>query len=177
MSKNSNSLLFRFVAIFIAFILMVLTACGLSTYFMQMSIYQAQVEQNAHNLANYLQELIKADKQDFIEYQNCIIQYYDKIKVPYDFDGDYLPALAEYNRIVAEEYPGKSVDDDIAFEDLSEAAKIAFAVYTHEYWLNVFEKARDTFGARYCYYVTPFPHEDEYMIYIIDFMRDRKSVV
>lgn len=176
MKKKSNSLLFRFVVIFIAFIMVVLVVCGLSTYFMQMNTYQDQVQQNAHNLANYLQELIKADKQDFIEYQNCVLKYNDRIKVPIDFDGDYLPAMAEYYSILAEEYPGMAVDDDIPFEDLSEKAKIAFAVYTHEYWLNVFEKARDTFGARYCYYVTPFPHEDEYMIYIIDPLREEVQI-
>ena len=176
MSKKSKSLLYKFVGIFTAFTLAVVVAGTVSTYFLQMNTYRAQVQQNAHNLANYLQELIRADKQDFIEYQNCMMEYADRVKVPYDFDGDYLPAMAEYYAILAEEYPGMSVDDDIPFEELSDRAKIAFTVYTHEYWLNVFEKARDTFGARYTYYVTPYPYADEYMVYIIDFLREETTI-
>ena len=173
--KRTESLFFKFGMVFAVFTLVILIITGLATYKLQERIYEQRLEESVRQLTQYLQVLIKADGDDFVQYQTYMLEHSDEVLVPLDYDGNYLPAQEEYERLFADQYPGKSLGSDISFDELSVEVKNAFAVYTHEYWLYVFESAAKIFGADYAYYVTP-TGEPDHIYYIIDGVRDEKVV-
>ncbi len=173
--KKSESLLFKFGVAFAVFTVVTLVLGGIATYRLQERIYEQRIEDNVKNLSEYLQALIKADGEDFIQYQEYMKEHGDEVLIPFDFDGDYLPALDRYQKLFAEQYPGKVLGYDISFDELSDEVKNAFAVYTHEYWLYVFESATKVFEVDYTYYVTS-TGEPYHMYYVIDAVREEKIV-
>jgi diguanylate cyclase (GGDEF)-like protein len=175
MNKKSDGLLYKFGTIFATFTVAVLILSAITTYFLQVSIYKAECATNVQNLCEYLKVLIRQDGMDFVHYQEYYLKNADKINVPFDYDGNYIPAMEAYETLMEEQYPGMVIDKDIAFDDLSDEVKQAFAVYTHEYWLHVFESAVETFGVKYAYYMTP-GDDPFHMHYIIDAVRDKKVV-
>ena len=130
--KKSSSLLIKFVIIFIVFTVVSVISCGIATYILQTRIYKEQTEANVRDITEYLQTLIKADDMDFINYQNYLIGHKDEILIPFEYDGDYLPAEEEFVRVFNEQYPGKTIGVDIAYDDLSDKVKNAHVVYTQE---------------------------------------------
>ena len=173
--KRAESLFIKFGTVFAVFTIVVLILGGLVTYKLQERIYEQRIEETVTHLTQYLQVLIKADGEDFVQYQDYILEHGEEVLVPYDFDGDYLPALEEYERLFSDRYPGKTLGTDITFDELSDDVKKAFAVYTHEYWLYVFESATRVFNVDYTYYVTA-DDKPNHMRFIIDGVRDAKSV-
>jgi diguanylate cyclase (GGDEF)-like protein len=172
--RRPGGLLFRFGAIFAVLTILTLIATGIATYILQQRILEEQVSSNVSSLSEYLQKLIKADGEDFVYYQEYMLEHANEVLIPADFDGDYLPALDKYSQLFAQQYPGKTLGKDISFDELSDEVKNAFAVYTHEYWLFVFESAARTFDVEYTYYITP-TGEPNHMYYIIDALRDIKG--
>ena len=169
--KKTDSLVFKFGLVFVVFSLLILTLSAIAIYRIQERIYQDEVRQNVRHLAEYLQVLIKADDADFVQYQKYLIENSDDVKIPADFDGNYNPAMEEYEKLYSEKYPGMTIGEDIAFDDLSPEVKQAFAVYTHEYWLSVFESAARVFGVEYAYYLAP-TGEPYHMYYVLDPIRE-----
>ena len=174
-AKKTDSLLYKFGVIFIVFAVLSVLSCGIATYYLQTKRYKTQVEEKVRGIAEYLQVLIRADDVDFLYYQNYLIEHKDDIYIPYDYDGNYLPAKEKFDKLFSEQYPGKTIGLNISFDELSEEVKNAFAVYTHEYWLYVFESATDAFDVKYTYYIVP-SEEPEYMYYVIDSIREEKPI-
>ena len=73
MEKKTDSLLFRFSVIFALFALMTLLMCGISIYYTHMNAYEHQCEENVKHVENYLEDLMKAEGQDFINFQDFFI--------------------------------------------------------------------------------------------------------
>ena len=173
--KKRDSLIYRLTMVFIVFGVLSVICCGIATYILQTGIYREQVEKNVRNITDYLQSLIKADGMDFVEYQNFLISHKDEINIPIDYDGNYLDAEDEFMSVFQKQYPGLVIGKDISYEELSEEVKMAHAIYTHEYWLTVFESATKIFDVKYTYYVTP-TGEPDHVYYLIDGMREKKTV-
>ena len=175
MERKTDSLSFKFTLIFIIFTFVTLFMSGLNTYFNQMNAYKKQCEDNIQNISRYIEELLIKEGDDFINFQRYFLEHYEEILVPIDFAGDYRPAQYEFEKLFAEQYPGKSFGVDVNFNELSKEVKMAYTIYKFEYYLNFFEKARDTFGIKYAYYVTP-AKEELHMYWMIDAFRDEKVV-
>ncbi len=174
MEKKTDSLLFRFSVIFALFALMTLLMCGISIYYTHMNAYEHQCEENVKHVENYLEDLMKAEGQDFINFQDFFIANHERIYVPIDFDGNWQPARRKYEQMLQNEYPDKILGYDVQFDELSDEVKLAFATYKFEYWLSVFDDARDAFGLKYTYYVVP-TGEDLHMYYVIDAIRENNG--
>jgi len=175
METKKDSLLFKFAIIFTIFTVVTLLMSGINTYLNQTNSYKEQSEANLQELAKYLHELIVADGENFLNYQNYFFKHRDKIFIPYDFAGDYQPEKQKFEKLFAEKYPNKIFGIDVKFEDMPEEIQSAFATYYQEYWHNTFEKARDSFGLKYAYYLIP-GEEKLHMIWMIDLLRELKVV-
>ena len=173
--KKTDSLLFRFALIFLIFTIVTLLMSGVNTYINQTASYHRQCEENLQNLATYLEELLVADGKDFAMFQEHFLKHYDKILVPHDFSGDYRPAQAKFEELFAKRYPGKTLGVDIQYSELAEDVRMAHSIYTYEYWLNTFEKARDAFHLKYVYYIVP-TGEHLHMYWMLDALREEKIV-
>lgn len=168
--KKTDGLLFRFTLIFAIFTVVTLLTTGISTYVNQTRIYLAECQKNLQNVVHYLANLISLEGEEFLWYQDYMIAHGTELKIPMDFEG-YEEAKQHYEELLAAEYPGQTVGEDIPFEELSEECKAAFAIYKHEYWLTIFEQARPDFGIAYTYYVMP-TGEPHHMYYMLDAMRE-----
>ena len=175
MEKKTDSLLFKFAIIFTIFSLVTLTMSGLNIYYNQTNAYKQQCEDNIQHLAAYLKELMLADGENFVNFQEYFLAHYEEINVPIDFNGDYQPEQKKFEQLFDMQNPGKTLGVDIKFSELSDEVKLAYTTYRFEYWLNTFEKARDSFGIKYAYYVTP-AKENLHMYWMIDALRDEKVV-
>ena len=175
MEKKTDSLLFKFAIIFIIFSLVTLLMSGFNTYYNQTNGYKRQCEENLQHIAAYLKELMMADGEDFVDFQNYFISHYDEVLVRHDFKDDYKPEQKKFETLFATKYPGKTLGVDIKFIELSDDIKKAYAAYRFEYWLNTFEKARDRFGIKYAYYLVP-TKEDWHMYWVIDTVREEKTI-
>lgn len=175
MEKKTDSLLFKFGIIFLIFILVTLLTSGFNTYYNQNSFYKQQCEENIQRISAYLNELIKADGKDFLAYQKYILEHKDEILIPADFNGDWQPAQEHFENLFAEHYPEKTLHFDIQVEELDKETQIAYGVYSHEYWLSTFNKAKEAFGVAYVYYIVPAA-EKNYMIWMIDGLDITKEI-
>ena len=175
MNKKKYGLLFNFGVIFLIFIILTLTATGIATYANQTKIYQEQQEQTLQNLTSYLAVNLEADGGDFTEYQEYFIEHCQDMNVPADFtEQDALKARQKYERMFAETYPAKVFGEDIQFEELTQEIQNAYAIYNHEYYLLLFEKANELFHLSYTYYFVP-TGEGVGVMFVLDGVRETKD--
>ena len=174
MRKKTGSLIFKFAIIFIIFTVIAISLSAVITYIHQNDIYHKQCEERLHNISEYLEDLMVNDGEEFIAYQEYMIENSDKVLLPMDFDS-YLPAKREFERLFSEKYPGRTLFEDIEFDEISEDVQLAFAIYKHEYWLLTYEDARSALDVIYTYYVVP-TGEDRNVYYFIDAVREPKEV-
>jgi hypothetical protein len=137
--KKTDSLIFRFAAVFAIFTVVTLTLIGIATYVLQTRMHRGQVESNISDMAEYLSCFLSDEALDFENHQKFLIEHHDEIFIPIDYDYNYAPAQQEYERLLAEEFPGKAYGRDISFDQLSDELKIARTVYIQEYCIKVFE--------------------------------------
>ena len=161
--------------IFLIFTIVTLAISGVTTFVNQKQIYQEQQEEKLQDIAGYLGTVLQADGDDFSIYQEYFMAHHDKMDVPVDFDDeDALEARNRYETLFSEQYPGKTLGQDITFAELSPQVQNAFAVYHHERYLLLFEKARDNFDLIYTYYIVP-TEEPLVMCYILDAVRELRE--
>ena len=175
MRKNSSSLLYRFATIFMVFTIVALLMSGLNVYYNQMSSYKNQKEASLQQVAEYLRELIVADGDNFLLFQDYFLKHRDRMRVRYDFSGDYQLDKKIFEKKFAEQYPGKTFGVDVNFQEMPAELQNMFANYYFEYWLNTFERACDEFGMKYTYYLIP-SGEQLHMIWAIDLVREKKVI-
>ena len=166
MIKRTNSLLFKIGMIFIVFTIGVLLMSGISTYYNQTEADRKDYQEEIKKIAVHLGKLMQSSSVDFENYQTFFVEHHEDIRVPYNYAGDYRPEKEKFESLFAGKYPGKTLNKDIDFSELAYDVQLAFATYYYEYWLNVFEKTRDTFHISYAYYMTPMGGND--MLYIVD---------
>ena len=152
MENNRNRLLYKFAVIFFNFTVITLVISGLMTYASQMNTFTRMCRENSRQLGSYLAGLMSAEGHDIAEYKELFMEHYRDLEIPYDFD-EYLTAQEEFEDLFAEKYPGMNLGDDIKPSELSEDVQKAYLVYTHEYWVLTFERARDAFDQAYTYFL------------------------
>lgn len=167
-------MVFKLMLFFIIMVLSVLVLTGLSTYANQTKIYRGECEQNLQNSVDYFSVLMESDGNEFIVYQELMLDLGDEINIPVDFNGDYHPAKIAFYDAFNSQYPGKSLGTDVDYMSMSRALKILFVTYKHEYWLHIFEEAQNSFDVTYTYYVVP-TGEYLHMYYMIDAVREPRE--
>ncbi len=173
MSKKTDSLLFRFSMIFGIFTVIVMILSGVYTYVSQMQFYRLQCEENIRNIGNYLERMILAESDDFVNYQNYYMEHFAEVDIPYDFS-EFQTAKQNFDELFASLYP-ETRFSDIPFEALDDDVKKAWFIWKHEYWLLTFEEARESFSLPYTYYLVP-KEEIFYMVYMIDGERTHRAL-
>lgn len=172
--KKTDSLIFKFGAIFAVFTLAALVLCGVATYFFQSLSYKNLIQDQTRNAADYLSVLISEEALNIESHQKYLIEHRDEINVPIDYDGNYEPARQRFQSLFEETYPNMAYGVDIKFDEMTDELKNARAVYVQEKCLTIFENARDSFSAVYTYYIVP-GSEPYYMYYVIDAVREGRE--
>ena len=174
-NAKGGGLLAKFGVIFLLFLIVTLVVSGFATYENQKQIYQAQQEEKLLQIADYLELVVQARGSDFAMYQAYILEHCEEVDIPIDFDeADMLEARRTFETLFAQSYPGRTLGVDVAFDELSPEIQNAFAVWQHEYFLLLFEQARDTFGLIYVYYVVP-TGEGYDVYYVLDALREGRE--
>lgn len=174
---KKRTLTFKFTLIFAAYTFTTLIITAIVSLITQDKVYKSQREESIQFVASYLEELLVADDIYFIWYQNYFLEKADSLLVPADFDYEATQnARHDYEEALSTEYPGLVLGTDIDFSDLSEKTKNAYEIYSHEYYLAAFEKAREQFNLNYLYYMIPIAEGSDEFIYILDSDRYKKVV-
>ncbi|WP_026494322.1 GGDEF domain-containing protein [Butyrivibrio sp. WCD3002] len=173
--KKKSGLLTRFLIIFLLFIAITIVISAAATYAIQNNTYRLQQEQRIKEVTQCLAALIDKDADEFGLMQDYFLENHEKIIIPYDYDGDYIPARNEWEKIFSNQYPGEIFEKTIKFNELSDEAKIAFTTYKYEQWLNTFEKFNEVFGTEYVYYLVPTDTPPQ-MYYLFDGLRTEEIV-
>lgn len=163
---KKTSLIKKFIAVFTAFGIVFLVANSIHTYFNQKRAYINECENNLHDITDYLSELIAADGEDFTALKGYFNDNYEKLRIPYDFAGDYHAAYENFYSLFKKTYPDLIYGIDISFDELPDDIKKAYAEYKMEYWQSVFWQATESFDIDYTYFV--YPREDSNVMYMID---------
>ena len=172
---RKRNLTFKFTLMFAAFTLVTLVVSSILSYMNQMQLYKEQREESVQFVASYIEGTLVADDDYFVWYQKYFLEKHRSLLVPYDFDDAMIQdARHDYEEVLSREFPGKVLGTDMDFEDLSENAKNAYEIYSHEFYLAIFEKAREMFDLAYVYYFVPQEDGSEDMIYILDSERTER---
>ena len=164
---NRTSLSRQLYSFFLILVLSIIIMTGLSSYLSQAKRYKTQNEQNLENIVTYLGNMMSADGEEFIAYQQIMLAHGDKIRIPLSYDGNYHPAKIAFYEKYNSTYPGKSLGTDVDYLKMPEELQILYGTYKHEYWLHVFSQVKHNFGIAYVYYITP-TGEPFHMYYMID---------
>lgn len=169
-------LLRKFAIVFMLFSLVTLVTSGIATYVHQTKSYQSDQERKLQEIASFLSLNLQMDGTDFATYQEYFVNHYGEMNIPYDFDmEEMLRARSRSEELFAKRYPGLVLGKDVSFQELPEDVQHAYAIYNHEYYLLLFEKAAKTFGLTYCYYIVP-TGEELHMYWMLDAVREQKTV-
>lgn len=160
------SLIRKITAIFTVFGVVLMVANSIHTYLSQKNAYVNECENNLHDITDYLSKLITADGEDFIAVKGYFNDNYEKLRIPYDFSGDYHAAYENFNTLFRKTYPDLIYGIDISFDELSDEIKKAYVEYKMEYWQSAFWQATASFDIDYTYFV--YPREAPNVVYMID---------
>ena len=171
--KRSDTLGFKIGVIFVIFVMIILVLCGLTTYYSQMQIYKAQCEDNIRSVGDFLAAQMAANGEEFIRYQNYYISHHTDVNIPVDAD-EFVSYRDRYQELFTQNYPGRTLGEDLSFDDLDEEVKNAYLIYRHLYWLLTFERARVDFKLPYSYYLL-MDEEKHNATYMIDGERNSRA--
>ena len=168
-------LLPKFAIVMVLFSLVTMATTGVVTYFHLSNVHKTEMKDKTQQIAEYLSVCIGIDGENFPTYQQYFLSHYKDMNIPRDFDlEEMLQAEERFETQFAREYPGKVLGKDVTLEELSEELQKAYAIYNHEYYLYLFEKASESFGLSYCYYLVPVG-DDRDMCYVLDAVREEKK--
>ena len=171
MRSKLDSLTFKFVALFAFLVAVVVALCGCLTYWNMKEAHRGERGRAAQNVAAQLAGVAEREGREFAEYQWMMEELGWKLKVPYDFDGDWVPARAEFEAAFAERRPGEALWGSVRPSGLEEDLALKWLKWKHEYWLSMFEDAAEDNGLLYAYYVAPA--EGKYAVtWLIDALRE-----
>ncbi len=177
MGKHTESLLFRFTLSFALFALVALFMGGIITYVQQNRIFKAQKEDSLQSVASYLSKRLASEGEEYVYFQQYFINHFEDMQIPVDFSySDELNSKIKFETLFNAEYAGKKLGIDVAFNDMSEKVKEAFAIWKYEKYLLMFEEAKEDFGIIYAYSVLPTAKDDSLEIfYITDGIREKRE--
>ncbi len=170
-----SGLLIRFTIIFLLFMVITIVFSAAATYINQKNTYKLQQEERIKDVTRCLEEIVKADGEEFKIMQDYFLKNHEKLIIPYDFDGDYTIARDKFEDIFTSQYPGEIFEETLKFEDMSDEAQLAFVTYKYEQWLTSFERFNEVFGTEYVYYLVPTDTPPR-MYYVFDGLRTEKVV-
>ena len=131
-------------------------------------------------VAAYLELVLTIDGDDFIYWHDYFVPNCANLNIPHDFsEEDVLNARNDFDELFEQKYPGKILGKDITFEELSEDVKIAYTVYNHEYYLLLFEQAKERFNLAWVEFIVPveeLPDNSMNVMYALDCLRDERIV-
>ena len=161
MRRKKKGLLLKFAVIFLIFTIITLTICGVSTYVNQNDIYRRQCRSNLAQLADYLCRLMQEDGREFVAFQEYFLAHTDTLRIPADVS-DWESEEANFMQLFHQTYPGRTLEVDMDYSELSDELMEVCTVYNYEYWMNLFMDAMEDFDVEYIYYITPIG--DDYTI-------------
>ena len=116
----------RKLAYLISFVtLMMLIVSGIFTYFNQTKLYNAQLQQRAEMMGDYLATILQLDTSEFTHYQKYFMEHHDEMSVPVDFKTTN-DAWYTYEKVMKEHHPDKRLGIDITFDELDPEVKEAY---------------------------------------------------
>ena len=169
MNKNKVGLSLKITAVFTIVSMIIIALSGILTYKNQMRLYKKQCEHSIRSVGEFLANVLKNEGQDFIDYQNNFVKYYEDLRIPVDFT-DYSGAQTEFNEGFAKAFPGKTYGKDVTFEELPKELKLKNLEFNYERWFLFFEQAMKDFDVIYAYYMT-LDDKTELASYITDIER------
>ena len=173
---KKKGLLIKFALIFAVFIIVTLAICGVTTFANQTNIYKAEQESSIQEVAAYLEKILQADGEEFLWYQDYFFEHPQDLLIPHDFGPEERDESAlRFQRMFAEAYPGKVLGDDVSFYDMPQELQEAYAIYSHEYYLLLFEQAAQDFNIIYTYYLVPNT-EPNTMFWMLDGVREDRWI-
>lgn len=154
MQQKKNTILYQFGIILFLFELIMLIVYGFVSYHNEYETYKQERLELTRNITIYLENLIKEEPEDFVEYVSFYKAHYPDMKI----DPDFTSYLNEYHVFMDEfeqAYPGMTLGQDIQISELPYEMQLDYYEYRHEYWLTVFEDLRESLGLMYVYFTVP----------------------
>ncbi len=170
-NKRSAGLIVKFGIMFGLYMVAAVFICGFVTYSVQMKTYKELKCEEIKNTSDYLAGMMKEDGQDFIDYYEYYQEHFKDMRIPYDFT-EYHTAYNTFAKAFSEKYPGLTLYRDIFPRRMTEDMQNLYFIYRHEYWICMFEEARESFDLPYTYFLTMDP-ETHIATYMIDGERTR----
>ena len=165
-SRKKKKILNQLTLLFGIFVVVMIFISALATYVRQSRTYRELCTDRIRDVGDYLSGLISEEGDDFVAYTQYYRDHYKEMRIPYDLTG-YTDDKEIYERDLALRYAKKTPSGDISISDLPDDLKLEYYTYRHEYWILVFEKARESFDLPYTYFL--LPDEDEHkVVYMID---------
>lgn len=172
---RKHSISFKFTLMLLGITLIILFVTSILSYYNQLRLYKKQRKESIQFVASYLEGILVSDDIYFVWYQDYFLKKHDTLLVPHDFDDAAIQdARHDYEETLSKEFPGKVLGTDITFEELSDKTKDAYEIYSHEYYLSAFEKAREMFNLAYVYYWVPTNDETEELTFVLDSERGER---
>ena len=168
-SKKTDSLLFKFGAMFALFTLFILVVAVLATFYTQTRFYRKQSEETIRAVANYFQDQIQIGGETFADFQAFVLENRDDMHIPLEASS-YTVEKADFEKAFAAKYPGQVFEIDVQFRDMDYDLQMLFARYYMIRWILIFEGARESFDIPYTYYMIPVEGTHD-VIYFFDVER------
>lgn len=164
--KHKVKLIRQFAYLISAFVVITIVVAVLVTYISQKRTYSNLCKDRIKAMGDYLSGLILNDPEDFMSYINFYKEHYKDLRIPVDFT-EYYTARNRFYTEFEKAYPDLSFKIDIQPEEMPEDLQLTFYTFKHEYWLLIFERARESFNLPYTYFLLP-DEETHYTMYMID---------
>ncbi len=164
-NRRKQSLATKFAVIFIIFGVISMMLIGLSVYINETKIHIENQLREVKNVNAHMHSMIMDNSERFYTFVKLLPEYADQMHIPFELT-EYNTAYHDFVVSFAAEYPGMTFEKDIFTEDLKGRALLDYLEFNYIYWTLTFREARDEFGLRYLYIITPY--DDGTAAYIVD---------
>ncbi|MBR1740406.1 MAG: hypothetical protein IJ733_00770, partial [Lachnospiraceae bacterium] len=173
-----DSLAFKFVALFTAFMVGILAVVAVATYTIQNTVYKQQMETIVRNVSLQLARFLESDGQDFLNLAHYYKDHAEDMRIEYE--GNYslkIPGWDSRKELFDSKYQKlygfQVLNEDVKFEDMPLELQRLFAEYEWLYCQRIFNDAIDTYGLAYTYLAVP--EEDADQPYSLSYLMDPLS--
>ena len=164
--KPKRKLIVQYAYLILIFIVTTIAVTAIVTYYSQTKHYRKLCQDRIFAVGDYLVGQIMEEPQDFLDYKDYYLKHYKDLKIPVDFD-NFVGARDEFFSAFRAEYPDKTFRTDVAKNEMPEWLQNLYYTYRHEYWMLVFEQARESYNLPYTYFLV-LDDDTDYAMYMID---------
>ncbi len=164
--KHRIKLIRQFAYLISIFVVTTIAVSALVTYFSQVKQYHTVCKDRIMSVGDYLAGLIMEEPDDFLAYKNYYEKHYEEIRIPFDFSESATDRDKFYSEFL-KVYPGQTFFHDVMPDEMSDELQLLYYTWRHEYWILIFEQARDSFNLPYTYFLLP-DEKTNYTMYMID---------